>query len=328
MRGIAIAVIVLIMSTCIPVHANDNVGSRIYTDVDGYRYYLEDGSKLFRVKDGKTNNEFLFDFSVYEWSTLDIKMAKNFCATDIASTKWDGHTLIYVIGVAFDVNEVDFDDTASYKNMKVKIGTPYTVMFTYIVDKDLTVYPYNKNKIPIHFEGKLEMPDIWDTPYKSEFSEANEEYTFLVNYNFMDKVVYPKIIASEYRDNLMYLITETKRTEGVLKNGGYATRHVELFHLRTERDSSILGDNQNKKWSMNYFYAGFSLFEKVAKENIPEHKIDQRWFIIKEEDKWKMAVYNFNLDEQMNKKTGVACIINFKERTRPKLEDTFWRVFD
>lgn len=278
-RGLIITMAILIISSYAPVFANVNVASKVYTDVDGYRYFIRNGNVLWRIKDGETTEEPLFNLSACGWGTaLSEEMAKTFCATDIASTKWNGHTLIYIIGVAFDVNKVDFDDTSSYKNMKVKIGTPYTVIFTYMVDNDFTVYPYNKNKIPINFEGKVEMPDIWDAPYRSEFSEADENTTFVFNYNFIDKVVYPKIIASKYRDNLMYLITETKRTEGVLERGGYATRHIELFHLRTERDPNKLGDNINYDWSMNYFYAGFSLLDKVAKKNIPEHKIDPKWF--------------------------------------------------
>ncbi|WP_313559100.1 hypothetical protein [Ruminiclostridium cellobioparum] len=311
MRSIAKRLITLMVavaitiSTAIPVMAEyDN--SKVYTTIDGVKYYM-DGTKL--MKDGKKVVNFRELTYKYQDTEITAEMMKTLLVTDLTHDKYNGHNIIYAVGLVFKPEPIDYNDTSSYKNGLVKVGTPYMLVISYCMDAPTKDIEWYKDKYLI-MEGIAKYDPLWDAPYTSELDESKdptEDDTKDMLYNFAAKVVHPRIIMSAKYSHKAYILAQDVPSDDVPSD------HIKLFSFNTDRNlatanKTIVPELYMTFWWLNDFGKKYGDYEV---------KLDR--FYIKEQKKDVITVYNFG------EEISVAVSSNISEYSKPVLENMYWQ---
>ncbi|ABR47674.1 hypothetical protein Amet_1477 [Alkaliphilus metalliredigens QYMF] len=304
-RVMSIIVLILVMAS---FSYTDAVGvpSDVYVTIDNERYEAQ-GSKI--IKDNKV----LADFSVWRSKNdgIDEVTAKSFIITDLAHQKHGEDDLIFAVGLAFKRNHVDFNDTSSYKNMQVNIGTPQLIIYSYNLSGRKDLYPYSASGVDIHLEGIKALKDVWASPFKSEFNEANEDTSFEYIYSFYKDLVHPRVIMSKYHRNLGYVLYGDGDDSDAVNNN---SRHIHVTSISTARRPFRSIDD----YSREQFFITFNYLENVAIKNQIPYKVDNSGFFMWEEDRNKLMLAN------KGDTHSIAVLVDISVYGRPRPLDHFW----
>lgn len=281
--------------------------SNVYITVNGVKYYMK-GTALYR------DGEFLNDFRecVYKDSKLDYddQMRNTLLITDLSYDIWDGNIIIFAVGVALKVNDVDFNDTSSYKNGKVKVGTPYTIMFSYNVD-NAPIYPYNTKGLNTYVQLYSYMEDLYITPYRIDTSENEDQWTetYDMIFNYSAYVVHPRIIKSKYKEHTIYLLLE-ETDYGKMKG----IRHIKLYDVDVSRTKEALSLKPYEKVYMELEY-----FNDIAKGINDNYEFNNFGMYVSESDIDRFIFTN------EGKTLHVAAEFSLPDRGAPSLLQEYWK---
>lgn len=274
--------------------------TNVYTTIGEDRYWIKDGNQLYK------NDNLVMDLTRYTWPEnkailYTSEMAKTLLITDITYDMWGKDPILFMVGVAFKVNPVNFNDSESYENMKVYLGTPYFMVLSYNLN-GADVAPYNKvNNIPIHMEGSAMLVHDWDMPYKFEFNEVDDSETFKFNYNFADKLVAPKIIMSKYHPHTAYVSFGTTNDRHIEQ---FDDQHIKVESIKTTRNDKDLFSGE---YSKQQFYATYKFFEDEAKANkLDGYSVKNHGFYIVETGKDKLMLINEGNDYSISVEVDVT----------------------
>lgn len=299
-----IVVVAITISTAIPVMAEyDN--SRVYTTIDGVKYYMN-GTKL--MKDGKSVVNFQ-DLTYKEGNTEITKdMMKTLLVTDLTSDRYNGHYIIYAVGLVFKPEPIDYNDTSSYKNGQVKVGTPYMLVMSYCLDGPVNnIKWYEKNYLMM--EAVLKYEPLWDAPYISELDESKDptdDDTKDLLYNFAAKIVHPRIIMSKEEAHRAFILAQ----DNVDKN--VPDEHVKLFSFYTDRSLK-----PEQKFAPEFYATFWWLTEQGQKYGDYNVRLDR--FYIKELNEGHVGIYNFGDD------ISIAFDINILQYGQPSIDNSYWQ---
>lgn len=301
---VLMVVVAITISTAIPVMAEyDN--SKVYTTIDGVKYYMN-GTKL--MKDGKKVVNFR-DLT-FKDNNIEITedMMKTLLVTDLAHDKYNGHEIIYAVGLVFRPEPVDYNDTSSYKYGQVKVGTPYMLVMSYCLDgptKDIEWYEKNY----LEMEATLQYEPLWDAPYTSELDESKDpvdDDTKDMLYNFAAKIVHPRIIMSEEYAHKAYILAQDNPDKNVPAD------HIKLFTFNTDRSLK-----PEHKFLPELYMTFWWLNEMGQKYGDYEIRLDR--FYIKELKKDHIAVYNFGNE------ISIAIENDISVYTQPRMANFYWQ---
>ena len=274
-RLLAFIVLIATIFTFIrPVQAEYN-NTNVYTVVDGTKYYMN-GTKLMK------GQEVVYDFAALRFKENDFEitadMAKSMLVTDLTHDTWEETNIIYGVALMFKV-DLEYQDHADAELLPSRIGIPYMVVLSYKLG-DSTIEGYYEDT-NAGVEGNAKLEDIMDR-LDPEISKSKDMDQIRKFYSFADKLIAPRIIMSKYLDHTAYILYGDQKSNGVTK------RHVKVESLNTSR-------NKPKTLFLHQFYVSFdylrTTFKKYSKEPFD---IDPQRFYIKENNKHKIVLYNFD----------------------------------
>lgn len=293
-------VVVIIINFATPaLAAYDN--SSVYTTIGENKYYM-DGTKL--MKDGKKVVN--FQDLTYSYGGIEITkdMMKTLLVTDLTHDKWNGHDIIYAVGVVFKNQQDKFDDSSKFRDQKIKLGIPYMVIMSYCVGgktKDIGWYKDNY----LMMEGVIQYDELWDAAHDVRFNEDNEDQSYDTLYNFAARIVQPRIIMSSYYDHRAYLMAQDNKSKDVPAD------HVKLFTFNTDRSLK-----PEQKFTPEAFVRFDWLNEQGQQYGDYEVRLDK--FYIKETEKDHVVIYNFGDEISL----GLDCDIRI--HTQPGFQ-LYWQ---
>ena len=256
----------------------------VYITIGTYKYNIKGGTKLYK------DNEYIFDFKRLTFNgdsfVYDRTMANSLLITDLSYDIWEGHIIIFAVGIAFKPNDIDYNDTSNYVKGLVNAGTPYTMVFTYNVDNDTSIYPYERNGNASDIQIQARMMDLYIAPYNTEVQDiANTTDTSNIVFNYASMVVHPKLIKSSYYEHTVFMLLEETDYGEALSN----TRHVKLYKINTSRTSDAVSEKPKE-----YMYITFDYMESIAEGIDDSYKFNPLGMYVMEQDKDKFLFVNEN----------------------------------
>lgn len=207
----------------------------INAKVDGVTYTVN-GTKVFG------NGNFLFDLRNYSCDykdlgvSLDREFAKTLLITDMTYDTWKGETILYIAAIGFKVDQGDIANAEHYNNNNgLRIGRPYTFVFSYLVNQDKVgeIYPYSADRCPVYTEIIEPLSLTYSAPFTSKgfndlAHDSVEEFDMIFNY--AATVAHPRIIKSKYKEHTLYYLREMNNNENM------EPRSVGLCQVNTSRE--------------------------------------------------------------------------------------------
>jgi hypothetical protein len=303
-KTLCLLLVLVIAFVSIPVFAvYDN--SKVYTVIGNDKYYMN-GTKL--MKDGKMVVN--FQDLTYSYGGIEItkEMMKTLLVTDLTHDKWNGHDIIYAVGLVFEPDQDILNDSSKFKDQKIKIGYPYMLVMSYCIGgptKD--IYWYKDNYLMM--EAILKYDALWDAAHDvilDESKDPTEDESYDTLYNFAARIVHPRIIMSQHYSHKAYLLVQDTKSDEVNAD------HIKLFTFNTDRTLK-----PEYKFTPELFATFWWLNEQGQKYGDYEVRLDR--FYLKETQKDHVVIYNFG-DE-----ISIALDNDISIHTQPRLAGLYWQ---